>query len=196
MACYECQQHGVWFDRPYDPIDFIEGYRNSPIWIIGLNPAGEAGSNDGRTIDQLINWLQDPANRHQYFGVFQSVSEQLFNELGHDNGVAHTDLVKCYSRRWNLNQEVVNNCAHYLVQQLAAHQPRVLVCNGADTSRLVQSQIQPVDWIHPFTSYRAVLGGQNIWVVLSGFLGQTDNWAKRRLGREITEIAQLAGVWQ
>jgi hypothetical protein len=42
-ACSKCSAHGLTFSRAYGVADFLEGYPDSPVWIIGLNPAVEVG---------------------------------------------------------------------------------------------------------------------------------------------------------
>jgi len=99
--CNKCKAFGLGFKRNYLPQEFIEGKTNSKIWIIGLNPAAEMNWEDSmRDADDLSIAFEDKSKLPSYFKNFEKVSPVLFNLFGKENGVAHTDLVKCSSKKW------------------------------------------------------------------------------------------------
>jgi hypothetical protein len=51
--CSKCKNYGLKYERKYKPSDFLEGKRNSLIWIVGLNPKGNLGKNDERVVTEL-----------------------------------------------------------------------------------------------------------------------------------------------
>ena len=51
--CTKCSDHGFEFNRNYKPTEYIEGYANSQVWIVGLNPAIPQDSADDRSAADL-----------------------------------------------------------------------------------------------------------------------------------------------
>ena len=187
VICDKCSRHKLTFNRPYAPNEFIEGNPKADVWIIGLNPKEEPKSCSS---EDLHTALDDETNRHPYFKDFAKVSLKL--KLNSRGNVAHTDLVKCHSGTWLKSavakREVIKDCIPYLSQQLNEHLPRVIVCNGADVSREIRKIILPSSKLASNeTQYDAEFHGRTVTVILSGFIGRLDNFAKRRLGREIEE---------
>ena len=193
--CDKCKDVGLEFHRAYKPAEFIEGKPSSDIWIVGLNPAAETGWTDqGRTTDELSKAFDDLDNVHPYFKNFRKVSPTLFGMFGKESGVAHTDIVKCSSKCWppktakgKKARTVIQNCKQYLFEQIESYQPKMIICNGAPVSHQI-NEILPVDKWLTETAYQSTIFGQNIVVVLSGFIGRMDNFSKRRLGYEIESL--------
>ncbi len=109
------------YRRDYPPEHFIEGNRESKVWIVGLNPASEPA----RSSADLVSVFDDPNGMHGYFRGFKNVSQRLFDLLGKPGGVAHTDLIKCTSTSWPPKgvgpveaHHIVENCRDYLESQL------------------------------------------------------------------------------
>jgi hypothetical protein len=199
--CMKCEAHGIRYRRSYEASEFLEGYADSPIWIVGLNPAAPPDWEDGRTIEQLQTTFYETARTIQYFRDFGRVSPWLFSLLGAPGGVAHTDLVKCSSKSWpppgctrKAAKTVVSNCTPFLQSQILKHKPRMIICNGSEVSSFIQSAIPAVEASARATSYSGFVNGINVWVVLSGFIGRIDNHARARLGQEIERIALAIGV--
>lgn len=198
--CVKCQQYGLRFSRNYRPEEFIEGKRDSLVWIVGLNPAAEQDWVDPRTTEDLENYFANLSEVHGYFKDFKSVSETLFSDFGKNGGTAHTDIVKCSSKSFPPETAkgrkaaiVINNCKGFLETQLSVHKPKIIVCNGAEVSRFMLDFLPPPSNHTPVqTSYWTKLGEADVCVVLSGFIGRIDNYAKRRLGTEIEERLQEA----
>jgi uracil-DNA glycosylase len=189
FECQKCGQYGLSFNRLYSPPQFLEGRANSPIWIIGLNPKGSPGKVDLHNADELQNYFQ--GETHSYFNDFEIVSERLYNLLGEDKGVAHTDIVKCYSNEFppggcnNKDSNVIiGNCREYLEKQITEFNPKIIVCNGAPVCKVIKSIIAPPKG-NNITSYIGKMNGSEVAVVLSGFIGRIDTYAKWRLGKEI-----------
>jgi len=205
-VCDKCREYGLNFKRPYDVAEFVEGYPDSPVWIIALNPGVETTWEDTRSGEKLASTfhdlVHDLARKNSYFRNFSRVSEWLYSRLGKSGGVAHTDLVKCSSPSWppsgcsgsDVNQ-IVANCTPFLHEQLTRFKPRIVICNGADVCLYIKTAIPPDKPIgNSTTSYRGHVDGVEIWVVLSGFIGRIDNYARMRLGAEVERIAEQIGV--
>ena len=193
FKCDKCKQYGLYFDRNYSPDQFLEGKANSLIWIIGLNPKGKEGTNDDRTLEKLQTYFEDKQMIHPYFRDFKKVSARLYDLLGKNHGVAHTDLVKCFSNNFPprncgsaATMEIINNCKWYLMEQLRKHKPKMLICNGSAVCKCMLEVLPPTHKSEGLpTAYLTSINKNKIVVILSGFVGRIDDYAKRRLGREI-----------
>mgnify|MGYP001272874600 CR=1 FL=1 len=189
--CNKCDIYGMRFRRNYEPHQFLEGPTTSRIWIVGLNPAEEQGWEDSsRTITELATCLKDRKSLHPYFKDFKRVSDKLFELFGEEEGVAHTDLVKCSSKKWPpesctgvKSKAIINNCKDYLIQQILQYKPRLIICNGSAVSAAIERIIVPR--AKSETYYRSNVDGVPVIVVQSGFIGRIDNYSRRRLGLEI-----------
>ena len=192
-TCTKCPAFsGSPYCRDYPPDQFIEGFRKSKVWVVGLNPAGEPA----RTSDELIQAFDDQSRIHDYFRDFRSVSQRLFDLFGQEHGAAHTDLIKCVSSSWPPAgvgcagaHQIIENCRGYFYSQLRSLRPQLLICNGSWVSSVVKEIFEPTQ--NDCTAYSAMFDGGKIHVILSGFIGRLDNYAKRRLGREIDHYLDL-----
>ncbi len=191
--CEKCIQYGLCFERRYTPEECLWGKKSSPIWIIAINPRGERDElkyNDAYTRDELRGYFNTQMKNRPFFRNYEKVSPRLFALLGRDNGVAHVDIVKCYSNSFppkgRISKEankIINNCRCYLEKQLEEITPKVIVCNGRSVCQLMKELIKPIE--DNTTSYYGKYNNSRVFVVLSGFIGRLDNYAKRRLGLEI-----------
>jgi hypothetical protein len=188
--CNKCNAlTGMFFERNYKPDEYLLGKRNSKVWIIGLNPKGVIGYNDlNETIECLENFKLD----HQYFKDFKYVSKRIFENMGEEYGVAHTDLIKCFSKIFPPSKlsttelhEILCNCRMYLSEQLKKHEPKIIICNGSHVVWHLE-QIIPIK--KDFETYYIGDTYYEPIVFRSGFIGRIDNFAKRRLGKEIETI--------
>jgi len=113
----------------------------------------------------------------------------VFDGFGRDQGTAHTDIVKCGSKRFpkgKQGSEMVRHCSGYLKDQIVSHSPRLIICNGSPVSSYIQSVFPRTDDpTNSETSYWARISGVEVCIVLSGFIGRIDNFARRRLGVEV-----------
>lgn len=125
-VCSKCKKYGLRFKRNYKPVEFIEGRKNSRVWIVGLNPAAAQDWVDSRTTEDLEKHFDDLNMIHGYFKDFKSVSKFMLRFLP-----------------------------------------------------------PPSDHTAAQTSYWSNINDVSVCVVLSGFIGRIDNFAKRRLGVEI-----------
>ncbi|MBT3363123.1 MAG: hypothetical protein HN407_05620 [Chloroflexi bacterium] len=185
------------FKRRYKPEEFIVGHKTSPILIVGLNPKTpkdeEEPYNDLFSSEDLEQYFDNANAVHPYYGAFKNVSEKLFGLLGKEGGVAHTDIIKCYSKEFppkdctNKEIEIIfDNCVPYLARQLKKQPPKIIICNGADVCRTIKKIIKPpANTGDNATSYIGNLDGEKIAVILSGFIRRIDNYARARLGKEI-----------
>jgi hypothetical protein len=192
--CNKCSEFGFKFERNYLPVEFIEGKANSKVWIIGLNPAMESGWKDeertSKELEELVIKKNEP-----YFRNFKPVSETIYNNFGKDFGTAHTDIVKCSSlsfppegAKGKKTQIVINNCSGFLKTQIQTNKPKIIVCNGADVSNFMIEFLPPPEgFSRNETSYWSNIDDTKVCVILSGFIGRIDNYARRRLGKEIEE---------
>lgn len=200
-VCEKCEALGVTYRRTYAASEFLEGYSDSPIWIVGINPAEDPSWNDGRSLELLKTGFSGLSRQVPYFRNFSRVSSWLHSQIGQPQGVAHTDLVKCSSKSWpppgcsgKAARDVVSNCSPFLVEQIMRFRPKLIVCNGSEVSTFIQSVLHPSEPLDGATSYRSTVGEAVVWVVLSGFIGRIDNFARARLGAEIERIATAIGV--
>ena len=186
------------FNRQYKPEEFIEGKVSSDIWIVGLNPAAEEDwTDEERGVEELSNYFSNLDDLHSYFKGFKKVSPELFKRFGREQGVAHTDLIKCSSKSWppenckgKKANTVIDNCKPYLFDQIAIHKPKMIICNGAPVSRQIRESLK-VDEELSDTAYISKFKGIKIIIVLSGFIGRIDNFSKRRLGYEIESLMNI-----
>ena len=199
--CLKCKKYGLFFQRQYSPQEFVVGASEAPVWIIGLNPQGDEGHNDENDIIQLREYFQSKSV-HKYFNNFKGVSPSLHKLLGHSNGVAHTDLVKCYSKKFppktiqkGGDEEIIANCSEYLKQQIETHKPKIIICNGVPVSLKLCELYPPPESKRNHTSYRVKNDKHDFVVVLAGFIRrEMDRYAKRRLGQEIEGYFELYGI--
>lgn len=199
--CNKCSKFGFSFKEKYLPAEYIEGDNDSLIWIIGLNPKKDPKTISGqRTLDDLKKYFVNKKNIHPYFETFRTVSYRLYDGLGEHKGVAHTDIVKCASENFPTGKvatQMVKNCSGYLTEQIATYKPMMLICNGIVVSEYILSILLPPPQFDKKkdTSYIANLNGSKIFIILSGFVRYIDNYAKRRLGKEIEcEWDKLIGL--
>ena len=191
MPCNNClADHGLSFDRAYEPHQAIEGHRNARILVIGLNPKQIDGREDGREIEDLVRYFDNQAEVHSYFKNFNIVSEILYNSFGQPYGAAHMDLVKCSSPNWKNNKNIISHCAVHLQRQLTDEvSPEIIICNGSAVCSAIKIIYPPPQGTsNQATKYIHKIGTRRIHIVLSGFIGRIDNYSKKRLGVEIEEV--------
>lgn len=189
-TCTKCHDLGEYsFDRQYAPTEFLEGKRSSDVWIVGLNPATEIGFNHSATKKDLEEYFVPGEHFYSYFRNFRNVSEIVYNGFGREFGTAHTDIVKCGSKRFpggKIGAELVHRCSGYLHKQVIEHKPRLIICNGSPVSKYLKKQFQPnTEGNKSKTSYWTTVEDVDVCIVLSGFIGRIDNYARKRLGAEI-----------
>ena len=195
--CSKCKNYGLKYERKYKPSDFLEGKRNSLIWIVGLNPKGNLGFYDERVVTELEDYFEKDI--HHYFHDFSKVSAKIYKLFGKDKGVAHTDIVKCFSNgvppkncKGRETRAIINNCKGYLEEQIKKWLPRMIICNGSPVCEIIKRFIRPqIDY---GTSYTGDFDGSEITVILSGFIGRIDDYAKLRLGKEIESYMEKYGI--
>jgi len=206
LVCDKCKEYGLgFFSTNIKPEQYIEGNPNADIWIVGLNPKAEIGNIERRTVEDFKKF--NP-NSHPYFSDFRKVSNKLYeNWIGENSIIAHTDLVKCFSKSFppkieingklksvNINK-VLDNCVFHLHKQFIKSKPKVIICNGSIVSWEIIRLFPPesnIDDFKTLTSYKTTINIENeqhqLWIVLSGFIGRIDDRNKRRLGKEIENI--------
>jgi len=196
--CNLCEKQGFRFERKYRPEEYIEGYAESPVWIVGLNPAHEKDYIDEKTADEVARDLIEIKLSSKYFRDFRGVSLSLFEAIGKEGGVAHTDIVKCFGRSFpkgKMGKTITNNCQDYLRSQIQRYKPKLIICNGSRVSDYIGGVLQnPGKMKEQETSYICSKDGYRVCVVLSGFLGRIDRHARRRLGAEIHLRMEELGI--
>lgn len=190
IVCEDCVHLGGYrFERNYHPKQFLEGKRSSEIWIVGLNPAQEIGFQHSKTREQLEKYYDSGETFDPYIRKFKNVSKILYEGLGKEGGTATTDLVKCASKAFPggaKGAELVANCSEYLKTQILEYKPRLILCNGRPVSDYVKKQFpKNKELDNTDTSYWTTVDDVVVCVVLSGFIGRIDNYARKRLGYEI-----------
>ncbi len=192
-CCEKCKEYGLTYEENYSPSEYLEGKVDSSVWIVGLNPKYEENESQNRTQEDLQSYFDDKSGIHPYFKDFGKVSSRLFDLLGRKGGAAHTDLIKCSTASFNFKDKdkkcIINNCQPYLKDQIKKHKPKLIICNGSDTSKSMLEILPPDRKSNEkFTCYTSNYMGYKVVVVLSGFIGRIDDYAKRRLGKEIEAI--------
>lgn len=201
LNCGKCIEYDFWFspDQEYAPAEFLEGKRNSRVLIVALNPKLDKTHKIAKTTVELEIVFDNKENIPSFFKDYGKVSKCLFDLLGRDHGAAHTDIVKCLSRTfppencgWKETQQIIENCKHYFEMQLKEISPELIICNGRAVCDVVTDIIKPPEDYG--TSYRATYDGADVTVILSGFIGRIDDFAKRRLGVEIEQHMVKLGI--
>jgi uracil-DNA glycosylase len=189
--CNRCENNSLTFKSPhYSPEEYFEGNPKAKVWIIGLNPKlddDKKKHTDQKKKDLRKYFKNNGKTIHSYFKNFKKVSEQLFDMIGKDEA-AHTDIVKCATNSFNVRDAVIKNCQPYLIGQLKKYQPDLIICNGAAVCETIKSIVKPKKELNGLeTSYVGSIDNYKVRVVLSGFIGRIDNYARRRLGKEIEQ---------
>jgi uracil-DNA glycosylase len=196
IYCDTCKHLGMQFDASFPPQQYVYGFPESPIWIVGLNPKARTGeTKHEHTLDELREEFRIRAPKDSYFLDFRRVSPLVFGLLGNPSGVAHTDVVKCLADTFP-KKEATENCSPFLLEQITKHHPKLLICNGRAVCDAIRWLISPPETFREEsdTSYTASVEGVEVIIVLSGFLARIDNYAKRRLGIEIENYMRRLGI--
>jgi len=201
IKCDKCSKYGLCFEREYTPGDFLWGKRDSLIWIVGLNPKERPGYHT-HTVTELERYFDTSEKNRSYFQDFRKVSPKLFEILGSDNGAAHTDIVKCFSNEFpplgckgREVKEIISNCTQYFEKQLRELTPKLVLCNGSPVCKVIKDIIKPIKPPNgKETSYYGEYNSADITVILSGFIGRIDDYAKLRLGSEIEHYMRELGI--
>ena len=196
-TCNKCQEIcGFYYKRQYRPDEYILGKKNSQILIIGINPKGDIGENN---IEETVDDLRNNPMKNSYFDKIRKISEIISKNIGVENGVAHTDLLKCFSNNFppqKLNRgnihRIIINCRPYLIRQLEKGSFKLVICNGFHVNWHIEQIIQPIK--DHDTYYIGEFLGRRIAVLRSGFIGRIDNYAKRRLGKEVELLMDEMGI--
>ena len=189
--CKSCENDGLTFEsKYYRPEEYFEGNPKAKVWIIGLNPKlddDKKKHTDQKKKDLREYFKNNGKTIHSYFKAFKKVSEQLFDMFEKDEA-AHTDIVKCATNSFNVGKAVIKNCQPYLIEQIKKYQPDLIICNGAAVCETIKSIVKPKKELNGLeTSYVGSIDNYIVRVVLSGFIGRIDNYARRRLGKEIEQ---------
>ena len=189
--CKSCENDGLTFESEYyRPEEYFEGNPKAKVWIIGLNPKlddDKKKHTDQKKKDLREYFKNNGKTIHSYFKTFKKVSEQLFDMFGKDEA-AHTDIVKCATNSFNVRKVVIKNCQPYLIEQIKKYQPDLIICNGTAVCETIKSIVKPKKELNGLeTSYVGSIDNYKVRVVLSGFIGRIDNYARRRLGKEIEQ---------
>ncbi|WP_431490263.1 hypothetical protein [Lewinella sp.] len=110
------------FQRQYSPEEYLWGLKSSKLLYIGVNPySKKIGYNDTYS----LSILEKGPGLNSYFSVLKKWIPNLHDDIGLEGGVAHTDLVRCYSSTFPLKwmkikdfDLVFRNCRTYLRGQI------------------------------------------------------------------------------
>jgi uracil-DNA glycosylase len=192
---YECS---LCTDLQGPPV-FLEGNPNAKIWIIGLNPKLEDNVRVRESLD-FKDYLKNQREYfyhenevHYYFRDFRHVLGENWLKLFQEK-VSHTDLVKCHSKGFDDNvKNAINDCGKYLKRQIELFKPEIILCNGSNVC----------DWFKRIYNIpnermqtKAIVNENDhiFTAVFSGFIGRIDNYAKYRLGKELSELTKILSV--
>lgn len=178
-----------WGIPQFDPACAVEGYPDSKIWIVGLNPKTKEEKHQQNSCNP-ISWTNlaktmAEIRKVPHFRRLESIlGDDWFSRLLQPNGIAHTDIVKCGSPGYGKTEKsAVGHCKDFFFDQMETHQPKLLLVLSADASTLI--------------SEKACLGKdatEGEWkfdknntchVILSGYTGSwQERYAKLRLRRD------------
>lgn len=108
------------YKRFYEPWQFIEGKKNSLIWVVGINQAFNEGRHDLdrlypkekgewdksryqpdireiKDLENAFKVFKDKNNLNTYYLNFKDISETVYSLMGLDYGVASTEVIRCGS---------------------------------------------------------------------------------------------------
>jgi hypothetical protein len=187
----------------FDPIDAIEGYTDSPVWIVGLNPYGK---HPPQSTSNIMRWISNQPRSHHWEGIphfarLKPILGKYFERLGQEHGIASTDIVKCASQRFErggTEGEAVAICKQFLYAQLEHFKPNLIIVLGSVGSRYIEelnkelSGGQNAGSIQPTGTLR-LRNGHTLRYVLSGYTGyQMERYAKARLAVDVQiELAKI-----
>ncbi len=198
----------------YPPSTFlVGGNQKTKIWVVGINPKEskkrrkelgklEYHGPDGVRLYEETYFKEEKEVYRKYYGPFQHVFGSNWLEY-FQKYVCHTDLVKCASDKkpedkdW---KEAVGNCSDFLVRQIELLKPKLLVCNGKPVCEWFKESFKKKEEEKEekkatWGQFETKKGDHTFYVVYSGFIGQIDKWARRRLGVEIENQARKLGIW-
>lgn len=119
--------------------------------------------------------------------------------LGQNKGVATTDIVKCFTDTFppegcktKEKKQILANCRPFLKQQLIQLKPKLIICNGIEACEVIKTIIKPPKKFS--TSYEGTFENTKIAVILSGFIGRIDTYAKKRLGLDVNKYIKEMGL--
>jgi len=192
--CLKCAEHEFEFNRNYKPTDYIEGYANSQVWIIGLNPALPQGWEDTRQVEDLETHLAE-VKSIRYFKDFGLLLPELHDYMGVPGGVATTEIVKCFSKKFpkgKIGHSLINNCKHYLKSQILQHKPKLIICSGTDVSRFIEAEFPPES--EKENAYVHMSDGFSVGIVLAGYVKYMDIYSRRRLSLDVEKMVSTMDV--
>lgn len=185
------------------PLDAIEGYTDSPVWIVGLNPYAE--DEDASTANSM-QWVSNVTSSHDWdniphFSRLKTVLGKYFWLLGQSKGIASTDIVKCASKnfdRHGTEGSAVSYCKVFLYRQLERYKPKLIIVLGSAGSRYIEelTGMQRGMEVKPTGDLTLVPSGHTLRYVLSGYTShRMERYAKARLAVDVqAELANVFGV--
>ena len=192
--CLKCSEYGFEFNRNYKPTEYIEGYANSQVWIIGLNPAIPQGADDNRNAADLEAHLLE-AKTYQYFKDFGKLLPELHEHMGLPYGVATTEIVKCFSKKFpkgKCGRMLIGNCKNYLREQIVEHKPKLIICSGSEVSRYIEAEFPSEE--EQDNAYIHTAADISVGIVLSGYVKYMDVYSRRRLSKDVDKMISKLNI--
>ena len=130
---------------------------------------------------------------------------RLYNLLGEENGAAHTDIVKCFSKK-TPPSNCFEKCKEHILKQLENQLKvnlltKIIICNGApvcdvisDILKIKTRRQRKEENDNLMTSGVGNFYDNEVTVIYSGFIGRIDDYSKIRLGREIEKYMDIYGI--
>ena len=126
------------FDCHYSPAEYFWGKSSSRILYIGVNPSH--GNIGGKKHLYPVECLRNKPGENPYFGTIRKWHPLLYDDIGKENGVAFTDLVKCASPTFPFKKMMIKdfdaifrNCRthlNYQIREMAKQNLKFVIVSG------------------------------------------------------------------
>lgn len=144
-SCHQCTKPYIQkeddepfsFKFEYSPIECLWGKYSSKILYVGVNPFSERIGGNNHFSSEI---LRNGPSKNSYFGTIHHWYPPLYEEIGKENGVAFTDLIKCYSPTFPFKRMKVSdydivfrNCRIHLdqqIRQMARQNLKLVIVSG------------------------------------------------------------------
>lgn len=198
MSCCEnavCPMKAKYGIPDFNPLDAVEGFPKSPVWIVALNPKTEEEDHE-RGKSNPMQWnTTEPKARH--FSRLKGILGPWYDQLFKKDGIAHTDIVKCGSPAFtSIEAEAVQHCKSYFIEQIKKHKPKLLLVLSSDAARIIAKEAELPDDVTEGTWKVGEQEDEFCFVILSGYSGpRQERYAKLRLKKDFLAAAAEYAGW-
>lgn len=189
-SCNSCPMPNRFGSPNFDPLEAVEGDPNSPIWIVSLNPKTEEDDH-ARGEPNPINWADtDPAAPH-FIRLKGILGTQWYGRLFQQDGIAHTDIVKCGSPSFtSIEVSAIQYCVRFFFAQVKVHKPRLLLVLSSEAARIIAEEARLGEANTEGWWQFGTTKEESCYVVLSGYSApRQERYARLRLKRDFLAAA-------